>query len=203
MAKNNCHGFTLLELLLALAIAALILVAAYTTLFSLTKAQETASTGMEKRRALRNTMDLLRRELTSTLFKSGDTRLRFIVEDRDYYGKPASTIQFATLTAPSEGLATDQLRVRYQTTEKSNSSLTVRRTSRVFFADEDQKNGYPLLDETEGFLVECYDGSKWVKAWDTTLNPALPKMIRVTITIQEANQKVPYRLIATPRMVLP
>jgi len=203
MAKNNRLGFTLLEVLLGLAIASFVLAAAYATLFSLSKAQQNAIQGMEQRRALRSIMDLLRRELSSTVYKNGDTRLHFVVEDRDFYGKPASTIQFASIGPPSDGMVADQQQVRYQVSEEHTNKLSIRRESRSVFAEGPRKNGYPILDGVEGFQVECYDGNKWVKTWDTTLTPTLPKMIRVTITVLEANEDVPYHLIATPRMVMP
>lgn len=201
MAKNDRLGFTLLELLVALAIASLILVAAYTTLLTLTKAHEKASQEMEQRRALRNTMDLLRRELAATLFRTSNTRLRFVVQDKDFYGKPASTLTFATLGPPTEGLASDQLQVRYQISEENDNQLNLRRISRGLFAEGELGLGYPLIYGVEGFQVECHNGSTWVKTWDTALTNALPQMIRVTITMREADQKVPYHLIATPRMV--
>lgn len=202
MAPSNRQGFTLLELLLALAITTLVLAAAYTTLFSLSRAQEQAAHGMEQRRALRNSLDLLRRELSSVLLKAGDQRFRFMVQDRDFYGKPASTIQYATLAPPSEGISSDLVRVRYQTTE-DGSSLLLQRASQGLFVTTEGNSGYPLLSNLEGFLVECYDGSKWVKTWDTTLTSSLPKMIRVTVTLLEGDRSVAYQVTATPRIAAP
>lgn len=203
MAASNRQGFTLLELLLALAITALVLAAAYTTLFSLSRAQEHAARGMEQRRALRNSLDLLRRELSSVLIKAGDQRFRFMVQDRDFYGKPASTMQYATLAPPSEGISSDLVRVRYQTTEEDGGTLLLQRSSRGLFLSEEASSGYPLLSNLEGVLVECYDGSKWGKTWDTTLTPSLPKMIRVTITLLEGDRSVAYQVTATPRITVP
>jgi general secretion pathway protein J len=200
MPRSNRRGFTLLELLLALAIAALVLAAAYATLFSLTQAQEHASRGMEQRRALRNSLDLLRRELSSVLFKSGDQRFRFLVQDRDFYGKPASIMQYATLAPPSEGLSSDLVRVRYQAVEDEATTVSLQRASQGLFLTEERTTDYPLLESLEGFLVECYDGSKWVKTWDTTMTSSLPKMIRVTVSLLEGDRSVAYQVTATPRI---
>jgi len=192
-----------LELLLALAITALVLAAAYTTLFSLSRAQENAARGMEQRRALRNSLDLLRRELSSVLFRAGDQRFRFLVQDRDFYGKPASTMQYATLAPPSEGLSSDLVRVRYQTVEDDGGTVLLQRASQGLFLTGEHKSGYPLLDSLQGLLVECYDGNKWVKTWDTSMTASLPKMIRVTVTLQEGDRSVPYQVTATPRLTAP
>jgi general secretion pathway protein J len=203
MAVNSRRGFTLLELLLALAITALVLAAAYTTLFSLSQAQERAAHGMEQRRALRNSLDLLRRELSSVLFRTGDQRFRFMVQDRDFYGKPASIMQYATLAPPSEGVSSDLVRMRYQTVEADTSALVLQRSSQGLFLTDERSGGYPLLDSLEGFLVECHDGSRWVKTWDTTMTATLPKMIRVTVTLQEGDRSVAYQVTATPRIPAP
>lgn len=203
MAASNRRGFTLLELLLALAITGLVLAAAYTTLFSLSRAQETAASGMEQRRALRNSLDLMRRELSSVLIAAGDQRLGFVVQDRDFYGKQASTMQYATLAPPADNTSSDLIRVRYQAVEQEAGNLVLQRTGQGLFSTKELSGGYPLLDGLEGFLVECYDGGRWVKTWDTALNTILPKLVRVTITLQEGGRSVAYQVTATPRIQSP
>ncbi len=198
---RNCRGFTLLELLVALAMAVLIMAGAYTTLFSLSDAQERASAGMEQWRALRNTMDLLRRELASAMYQTNDKQQRFLVEDRDIYGKPASRLLFSTLAPPSEGLASDQIRVRYYLEETDDHRLVLKRGSEQLVYKENPDADYPLLEPAAGFLVECYNGGSWVKTWDTDLTHALPKAVRVTITVPDgAGAQEAFQLIASPRI---
>ena len=199
MPASNRRGFTLLELLIGLAIATMIITAAYATLFSLNRAHDTASQGMEQRRVLSSTLDMLRRELASLRYFSDDKRLRFVVEDRDYFGKPASTVTFSALAAPTPAPVSDQLRVRYRI-DTSQERLTLTKASRDLLLEEDEPKAYPLLDNLEGFLVECSDGSRWLKTWDTELTKALPKLIRVTITLREAGQTVTYQATVKPRI---
>ena len=199
MTVNNRRGFTLLELLIGLAIATLIIAAAYTTLFSLNRAQDAASQGMEQRRVLRSTLDMLRRELASLRYFPDDKRLRFVVEDRDYFGKPASTLTCSTLAAPTPAPVSDQLRVRYRI-DSSQERLTLTKASQDLLLDGDEPKAYPLLDELEGFLVECSDGNRWLKTWDTELTKSVPKLIRVTITLREAGHTVAYQATVKPRI---
>lgn len=202
--KNS--GFTLLELLVALAIGSLIIVAAYTVFFSIHRAQEIATTDMEQRHALRATMDLLRRELSSVLFHPRDENLRFLVEDRDFFSRPASNLSFTTIAPPAEGAVSDQLTLLYQVMEKEEKEeqLQLVRIAKDFFLDEEQYTltGYPIMENLEGFLVECYDGSQWQKSWDTLLTPVLPRAIRVTISIKDRDQVVSYSITATPKVVI-
>jgi general secretion pathway protein J len=202
MPANNRSGFTLLELLVALAVASLIVLAVTSTLFSLNRAYESASTGMQQRRALRTTLDLLRRELSATLYQSSDKQLRFQVEDRDFYGKPTSTLTFTTLAPPLEGETSDQVRVQYKT-EAQDKTITLTRASRDFFQQATTPlTAFPLLDSLEGFLVECYDGSKWVKSWDTALTNRLPKQVRITLMLPDSGKTASWQVTATPRITV-
>lgn len=199
MAADH-RGFTLLEVLVALAVGSLVLLAVTTTLFSLNRAHQQVSDRMEQQRSLRNSVDLLRRELSSAIFRPNDKLLRFQVQDRDFYGKPASTMQLATLSAPLDSAASDQQIVLYQA-EEQQERIRLTRASRDYFqADTPKANQYPLLDGLDGFLVECYDGSKWVKTWDTELNRSLPKQVRITITLPDSPKPVSFQLLASPRI---
>ncbi len=200
MAVTDQKGFTLLELLVALSVAALIVLAVTTTLFSLNRANETASQEMEQQRALRTTLDLLRREISAILYQTGDKELRFMVEDRDFFGKPASVLSFCTVAPPLDGDVSDQLRVQYKP-EEDGSRIKLTRASRDFFqSDTSPVRFFPQIDGLEGFLVECNDGSSWLKSWDTALTNRLPKQIRITLLISENNKSAPYQIIASPRI---
>ncbi len=210
---NRRNGFTLLELLVAFAIASLIIVAAYGAFFSLNHAQQVAGNDMTQRRSQRALLDLMRRELSSILYRAGDKKLRFLVEDRDIFGKPASGLSFASIAPPLYGMASDQSMLRYRVLE-SGERLVLTRTARDYFLDEnvpvmEERNGvmvdrssYPVLEELDGFLVECFDGSKWLRNWDTALTPALPKAIRITFTMYDKGQAVSHKITAIPKVTV-
>lgn len=200
MPVSSKRGFTLLELLVGLAIASLIIAAAYTVFFSFQRSQDIAVSEMEQRRMLRSTLDLMRRELSSLRFRKDDQLLRFLVEDRDFFGKPASTISFATIAPPLEGPVSDQLLVQYRTIEAPQGALNLIRASREHFQESATRTEYPLLEQQEGFLVECFDGSTWRKSWDTALTPSLPQAIRVTVSIRDGARIVRHMLVARPRI---
>jgi len=210
---NRRNGFTLLELLVAFAIATLIIIAAYGAFFSLNNAQQVAGNDMMQRRSQRALLDLMRRELSSILYRAGDKKLRFLVEDRDIFGKPASGLSFTCIAPPLYGIASDQSMLRYQVLE-SRERLVLTRSSRDYFHDEnvpvmEEQNGvmvdrssYPVLEELDGFLVECFDGSKWLRNWDTALTPALPKAIRITFTIYDKGRAVSHKITAIPKVTV-
>lgn len=195
------RGFTLLEVLIALALLSLVAGALYGTFFSLTAGREAATAGMEARRELRSSLDLLRRELSGAFYngRSGNKRLHFVVEDRDEYGKPASTLEFTAIAPPSPGSgSSDQILVRYQPLVTAGNMALTRQSRDLYREGEPPR--YPQMDELAGFLVECYDGGKWVKSWDTAINMGLPKAVRVTVSVKDGERTVDFSTIATPRI---
>lgn len=201
MTANNRAGFTLLELLVALAITLVIVLAVTTVLFSLNGGYEAVSRDMEQRRTVRTTLDLVRRELSAVLYRQADKQLRFKVDDRDFYGKPTSSISFITLAPPREGEVSDQIRVQYAAEEADAASFRLTRGSRDFFQQEDlPPKNYTVLDSLEGFLVECHDGSKWLRSWDTEITGRLPAKVRVTLSLRDRDKTIAYQIIAAPRI---
>lgn len=185
--RNN-RGFTLIELLIALALLVILAGALYGTYFSVVAAREKGGQRIEQRRELSTTLGKLHDELSSCFYNKDNERLHFVVEDRDSFGKPASLLQFTAIApprvdpAPASGIVV----VRYSVLEKGeDQALSLQREARDPYLDVKVKSApYPVVDEIEGFLVECWDGNKWVKSWDTALNGFLPKQVRVTITLK-------------------
>jgi general secretion pathway protein J len=201
-------GFTLLEVLVAMVLLVILSGALYGTFFSLTRGRDMATAGMEARREVRTTLDMLRRELSSVWYARGDKRLHFVVEDRDSFGKPASTLDFTTLSPPrSDSVpSSEQVAVRYQVVEKdkeggNGNRLELTREVKDLYLSA-KAIPYPQMEELEGFLVECYAGGKWVNSWDTAINMGLPKAVRVTIRLREGDSTVEFATIATPRVTV-
>jgi general secretion pathway protein J len=193
-------GFTLLEVLLAMALLAVMAGTLYYSYFSLLRARAAASEGMESRRELRSTMDQVRRELGAMVYQRADKRLHLVVEDRDVFGKPASLLDFTAIAPPAAGgrAVSDLVAIRYQVVADKERLVLSRQAGDLFLADPTGR--YPQMEELEGFLVECLNGDKWVKSWDTAINLGLPKAVRVTITVTEGGKPVAYSAVATPRI---
>jgi len=194
-------GFTLLEVLIALLILVLLAGALYGTYFSVTRASSAARERTGQLRDLRVTLDLLRRELSAAWYHSANTRLHFVVEDRDVFGKPASTLEFTAFTVPRQGSVpcSDVMTVRYRPLEREENSLILSRQTRDLYLDS-KTEPYPLTGKIEGFLVECHDGNAWLKSWDTALNGRLPKAVRVTITVRDDNGPMSFNALVLPRV---
>lgn len=199
ISRNS--GFTLLEVLIAVVLLGILSAALYGSYFGVIRARERASTGMESRRELGATLDLIRREVSSALFNRSDKRLRFVVEDRDNFGAQSSTLELTTLAPPSgqSRIESGVVTVAYRMDEKAKKRILTRQ-ERDLMSEEVTVPAYPQMELISSFLVECYDGSKWVKSWDTAINGALPRSVRVTVQVEEEGKRVEFSVLSAPRV---
>jgi len=198
---SSNRGFTLIEILVAVVLLGILSAALYGSYFTVLNARERISDSMEARRELGSTLDLIRREFAGAVYDRRDKRLRFVVEDRDNFGKPSSTLEFTTLVpAPVPGRKESGISsVRYLLVEKDKRFILTRREQDVFFESPEAKS-YPQMERISDFLVECHDGSRWLRSWDTALNGALPKMVRITVHVDDAGKPVEFYILANSRV---
>jgi general secretion pathway protein J len=205
-AISRNKGFTLLEVLIAVVLLGILTAALYGSYFTVLKARERSAQGMEERRELGNTLDLLRREIDAARYVAGDQRLRFVVEDRDSFGRPASNLELTTLAPPSPLVAgrkeSGVIDVQYRMVEKEKQQLILTRREQDILLESTAVPAYPQMERISSFLVECSnDGSNWVKSWDTRLNGRLPKFVRITVQVEEQEgQPVQFSVYAAPRV---
>lgn len=184
---------------MALALLSLLSAALYSTYFGLMKARESATAGMESRRDLRITLDLVRKEIASAFFNPNNKRLHFIVEDRDLFGKPASTLTLTTISVlGGDRPVSDLSEVKYSPLEREGKLSLTRQVRDVYLVS--RPIPYPQMDELEGFLLECFDGRQWIKSWNTDLNGKLPKAVRVTIWFKEGEKTAAFSTVSTPKV---
>ena len=195
-------GFTLLEVLIANVLLAILTTALYSSYFAVMAARDRAGQGMEAQRELGFTLDLVRREISAAQFSRDDKRLRFVVEDRDIFGAPSSSLELTTLAPPSTLSRPESgvINARYRIVEKDERRILTRKEQDILF-DIESAPEYPQMERITAFLVECYDGSKWVKSWDTALNNALPKQVRITVQVEEDGKIMEFSALAIPRVV--
>lgn len=192
------EGFTLLELLVSLALLSIILAAVYSTFFLSQKAIEGVDESLLKLQECRMTMDTMGRELDSILYKPGSNDSLVKIEDRDFFGKDASRITFTSFSPLVPGLSV----ISYYVEEKGGA-LTVFKKIRNAADTNRDAEGVELIEKVEAFAVEVLNDGKWIKTWDAAETGKIPERIRVTVKITLKDHPVTLYETATPRIGRP
>ena len=199
----HSSGFTLIEVLLALAILVLIMSVVYGS-FS------TAGRNVEQAEAARDETDLARTllaKLTDDLTNAYFNRTMNMVNPNAnvnltiLYGKKAEagggedkvrhdSLSLTTLTnwRKPDSKDTELLEVGYFFKEKPDGSgySLFRREKRDLSADVPPLEGgveYEITDRVAGLQLRYYNGTTWVDEWDTRTLGGLPKAVELTISL--------------------
>lgn len=172
-------GFTLIEVLVAVAISAVLLAALYATYFSVFKGASAAEALLEDRLRAGRLVDRFSIDIHSAFFKDGSEVNRF-------EGTPkgmGSTLSFTAFTypAPREGFPSSGVTGVAYYTEDTPEGLKVFRE--VWNPYIGEKAGAVVLSGVKSFDISYFNGSSWVKAWDSASENALPSAVRATITL--------------------
>jgi len=191
--KKLIQGFTLIEILIATAILAIILAALYSTFFLGFRAIEGMDDSMTKLQETRKVIDILRRELDSAYYDKAEDKTFLTILDRDVYGKPAVQLTFTTFSPLKSGLS----KISYYVEEHDKKLTLIKKLESPF--REEKAEGVDLIDDMEGFTVEAKYNDQWVKTWDTEINKKMPDEIKISLDIMVRGQKVTLSDISKPR----
>ena len=188
MAKR---GFTIIELVVAIIIAAIISGAVASSLSQLSRARDVSRIRMTASRRATDALESIRRDVQSTL-RSDDlfeTRLRLAPEvarssigevDRD------QLLLFATRLRPIRSIdysgEGSEYETQYRIEEDRDGAALWRRRDAV--PDEFEDAGgiaQSVGDGVIGVRFEAFDGQSWVQDWDSDMD-GLPISIRATVT---------------------
>jgi len=179
MFRGNA-GFTLVEVLLALALSALLLATVYWTYFSINRSIDAATEGQEAMETGRSLLELLKRDLRGI----PAARLPFHASNEEIDGQKAAAIDFATTAylGPDPHQLT---RVGYSLVQDEDGKKILVRKQTKNLRDEvvefEIKAEISRIIST--FALDFYDGSEWVDNWDSKARGSLPKQVRITLDV--------------------
>ena len=201
-------AFTLLELLLALAMTAMLSLSLYMAMSSAMRARDTATASVNRMRAAVLAADLIGKDLESVLPPTGILAGPFIGQNQGGAGAEADDLEFACLGA-DPGLADQPLgegirRVELTVRTDVNPPALVRRVTRNLLAQtQPQPEEEILCRNVRSFAVRYYDGATWQDTWDsTTLGDILPFAVEITLEVvnpadRPGQQTSTYKVVRT------
>ena len=187
------HGFTMIEIMVSIAILSLVVAAIYSSWTAILRASkvglEAAAAAQRSRIALQTIEDSL---TTAGLF----------VRNADYYGFLVENGSEATLSFvarlpksfPRSGRFGDfdlrRLTFSVEQGEHNANDLVLRQQPLVMDLDEDEQN-YPLVlaRNVKEFAMELWDArvGDWVDEWQQTNQ--LPKLVKITLSLKHTDNR--------------
>jgi len=194
---NSLHAFTLIEMVLAIGVAAIVLVAINAVLFAALRLREATNEVVDAAVPVDRTVTILRRDLECVVTPTNGTSKvlsgDFRVGTVNSLGVPEPVaIEMFTATGALNANApwADIQRVTYELKQPANPAAAGKDLVRSVVRNlltlttpevEDQL----MLSGVANIKFSCFDGAQWQDTWDTTsltsVNTNLPLAVRVDI----------------------
>ena len=198
---DSLQAFTLIEVMLAVSIMALVMVAINSVLFGALHLVGRTSESVERALPVEHAADVLRRDLKCAMAPggvlSGDFKVG-VVSELNMSQPVAIEMYTATGVLRVDEPWADIQKVTYAlrspaVRSSSGGSELIRSVTRnLLCTSVPDVDDHYLMSGLQNLQFSCYDGSPWVDAWDTTNgNTNLPVAVRVRIQLVGASANEP------------
>ena len=184
-------AFTLLEMLVALAMMSVLAASLYASLHIGFRARERAEAALEPVRAVGLAMELLRRDIASALPPTGVLAGAMLGEDRtaDLSRDDTDSLVFHTAAGDAGDRVCDVRKVEFAVTESDDGAgpyTLVRRVTTNLLAPETPDPDEEILCRSvRAFNLRYFDGADWLDSWDSSQQGnALPVALEVTVVVR-------------------
>ena len=201
-SRITSGGFTLIEVLLAVGIFAIVLFAINTVFFSALKLERATSRAVDARAPLNQAFAMLRQDLQGAVQPMTNSTLlprNFTTGGRSggLGSSQAGSLEFYTTTGVTRDDAPwgDLQKVRYELVASADRAtatgqnlvrVITRNVLATTTAEEDEQL---LMSDVESVEFLCYNGADWRNTWDTSAGDVgLPQAVRVCVQLATENQ---------------
>jgi general secretion pathway protein J len=182
-------GFTLLEILVAISIASLLLIAIYGVFGPLSEARDQIEARGAVYHQARGLYDRLGKELrslsgtASSLSGGKDPRGQTYLELNSLAGTPMGGI-------PGGAVAIRYLWAEDRTPGSTEKALF--RSERISWADDDGQPGQRMIADIANFEIGFFDGTQWQTDWSATATRR-PEALRISLILVDGEEQGPFR----------
>jgi type II secretion system protein J len=210
--RRSQSGFTLIEMILAIGIAALALLCAAAVLFTALRLRDDTSVMVDSASPVDATISYLKRDLQCCVTPTNGTSKVLSGSFRVGNGiasqgvnEPVDIEMFTTTGALSDRQPwADVQRVTYGLKNPDNANATGKDLYRtvvrnLLSVSTPEAQEQLMLSGVESLKFTCYDGAQWQETWDTSslssVNTNLPIAVRVEIQMAGNAQNQPIQIV--------
>lgn len=180
--KNK--GFTLLEILITVAIGSVLLTVLYATFFTVFRAGRAAESTLDGHIKAGRLIDRFTEDIHAAYFRLQGKETFFTGEQKGL--SPVVSLTAFTYPVLKKGFPTTDLSAMRYFMEEGEGGYTIFRESWNPYIGDKVK--VEMLGKVDKFEVSYFNGSSWVKAWDSGLEKALPAAVKVSITLKSGEE---------------
>lgn len=195
---RSTRGFTLLELLIATAVAAIVLLAINTTFFGALRLHNTTHEKIDSDLMQQRALGIVRRDLAGLMLPSGGngTVLAGPLQTTEFSSSPNDpagdrvSADFYTNSAKIDGWNpfSEVQKVAYYlapSSDGTNSKSLVRAITRNLLPVQDTgpDEQQVILAGVTSAEIEFFDGIDWVSDWDSTVTSTLPTAVKFRLVM--------------------
>ncbi len=188
--REGRTGFTLVEILLTLAIFSGIMILLLSAFTGADRTREQLSGRLRDFRQLRLALDRIGTDLSGAFASSAVESTALAATADTFSGKPASTLVFCAFLLPDSGgtvPSTDIVKIRYfPKVSEDGRFVELHREESLLPLIENRipTREVLLADRLAGFRVELWDGKAWIGRWppEGGGRSALPRKAAVVLT---------------------
>ena len=188
--RRQSVGFSLLEVLVAMSMIAVLAGSFYATLHTAFKARGSAARAVEPVRQIELALELLRDDLQSAMIPRGLLAGEFTGEDLvDTEGRPGDSVLVHCALGAAEhansGGDIRKVELVCETSEETGAMLLVRYvTGNLLATAAEEPRREVICRDIEAFDVRYFDGADWQESWDSIVQgDVLPLAVEVTIQL--------------------
>ena len=182
-------GFTMIEVLLAVSLVAMMATLVFGSLYVTTSAIEAARANSANEQIVRSTLRVMIDELSVGV---GPATGPWMGINGQQGGQPADSVAFLTMgqfRGSESAKDTEMVRIVY--TREGDRLLRFVRRNLYGLTDESVEQ-VELATKVKGFNVRYYDGKSrlWVDEWDGRGHPGTPKALLIELTVLQENAEL-------------
>lgn len=202
-SSAGVQGFTLIEVLISLALLVIVLAAVYSSYFSVQRAIDRFDGISLKYHEIRTSLDIMRREIESALLRNPQTedesapKASFVIMDRDVFGKTSSSLDLTAFSFKGSRVNA----ISYFVEEEDRILTLLKREKPAYTRSE----GYTveMIEDIESFTIETLFNNEWVKTWDTANTGQLPDIVRISVEFDDNGKIIRLTEYARPKVGKP
>jgi len=185
------HGFTLVEILVAVIVTALLLTTIYGVFISVSEARRRIEADSEIYHRARVIFDRIGREIHGTYWSAENRRSSF-AGGLDEQNRPFLELSTTTATPQSGGGGIVLVRYLLRDDPENEETRELVRLERPLFTDQFREgNALRLASGITGLSLRFYSAGNWQDSWDAT-GGGLPQLIEFTLTQPSENGPVTF-----------